>query len=247
MGNLKDFRNVYDDAVRADAYARLEFANTYYLAYRDLPAIIRDHVRGERALDFGCGTGRSTRFVRDLGFETVGVDIAPEMIARARAADPGGDYRLIEDDDLSGFLPGSFDLVLAAFTFDNVPGLELKVRLHRSLGALLTDAGKLVSVVSSPEIYTHEWASFSTRDFPENRKAKSGDLVRIVTTELPDPRPVEDILWTEESYRDVFARAGLDRVAVYRPLASGDEPFAWVSETSVAPWVIHVLTKRAER
>ncbi len=58
------FRNCYEDAVRVEDYAHFEFTNTYYLAYRDLPGIIREHVKGTRAIDFGCGTGRSTRFVR---------------------------------------------------------------------------------------------------------------------------------------------------------------------------------------
>jgi hypothetical protein len=36
--------NCYEDANRANAYATLEFANTYYLAYRDLPEILSAHV-----------------------------------------------------------------------------------------------------------------------------------------------------------------------------------------------------------
>ncbi len=32
-----DFINCYEDVSRAKAYATLEFANTYYLAYRELP------------------------------------------------------------------------------------------------------------------------------------------------------------------------------------------------------------------
>jgi SAM-dependent methyltransferase len=237
-----DFSNCYEDATRVDAYARLEFANTYHLAYRDLPAILRDHVTGTRAIDFGCGTGRSTRFVRQRGFDAVGVDIAPEMIAKAREIDPSGDYRLVKDDDLSEFQEGIFDLVLSAFTFDNIPGFETKVRLFRDLGALLNASGKMVNVVSSPDIYTHEWASFSTKDYPENRLARSGDIVRIVTTDFADRRPAEDILWTDESYREVYGRAGLKLVARYMPLAKGDEPYNWVSETRIAPWVIYVLT-----
>jgi hypothetical protein len=47
----------------SDAYSTPQFANTYFLAYRDLLAIIAEHVTGKRALDFGCGTGRSTRFL----------------------------------------------------------------------------------------------------------------------------------------------------------------------------------------
>ncbi len=232
------FTNCYDDATRAEAYARLEFANTYHLAFRDLPAIIRDQIHGTEAIDFGCGTGRSTRFLRQLGFDVVGVDIAPEMIAKARAQDSHGDYRLIKDDDLSELRPGSCDLILSAFTFDNIPGFETKLRLFRDLRNVLKATGKIINVVSSPDIYLHEWASFSTKDYPENRFAKSGDMVRIITTDIADRRPAEDILWTDESYHEVYAQAGLTAIATYRPLARGEEPYRWVNETKIAPWVI---------
>jgi len=237
------FANCYEDALRADAYAQLEFANTYYLAYRDLPEIIRRHVAGTKTLDFGCGTGRSTRFVRRLGMDVIGVDIAPTMIAKAREIDPSLEYRLVEDDDLSGFPADTYDLVFSLFTFDNIAGAEAKVRLFRDLGALLKPSGKLISVVSSPEIYIHEWASFSTKDYPENRSARSGDIVRIVTTDFVDRRPAEDILCTDESYRDIYAHAGLQLVATYRPLAKGDEPYQWVNETRIAPWTVYVLNR----
>lgn len=240
------FTNCYDDGTRAEAYAGLEFANTYYLAFRDLPAIFAEHVRGTRALDFGCGTGRSTRFLRQLGFQVAGVDIAPKMIAKARELDPDGDYRLAEDDDLSGLEAGAYDLVLSAFTFDNIPGWETKVRLFRDLTRLLNDGGKIVSVVSAPEIYTHEWASFSTRDYPENSQAKIGDTVRIITTDFADRRPAEDILWRDEAYDEVHRRAGLQGLAKYKPLAKGDEPYRWVNETRIAPWVIYVLRENRQ-
>jgi trans-aconitate methyltransferase len=239
------FANCYEDAVRAEAYSQLEFANTYYLAFRDLPSIIREHVTGTQAIDFGCGTGRSTRFLRRLGFDAVGVDIASEMIAKAKALDPSGDYRLVKGDDFRDLQKNAYDLILSAFTFDNIPGFEAKVGLFRDLATQLNASGKIISIVSSPAIYTHEWASFSTRDYPENRLARSGDTVRIITTDLIDRRPAEDILWTDESYREVYLRAGLSLIATYRPLAKGDEPYKWVNETSIAPWVIYVLAREA--
>jgi SAM-dependent methyltransferase len=237
------FRNIYDDEARARAYARLEFPGTYFLAYRDLPAIIAGAVTGGTALDFGCGTGRSSRFLRGLGFDVVGVDIAAPMLALAREADPGGDYRLVHEGDLASKLEGGFDLILSAFTFDNVPTAEEKAALLGSLGRLLKASGRIVSLVSSPEIYTHEWTSFSTKAYPENRHAKSGDTVRIVMLDVADARPVEDVLWTDEAYQEVYRRAGLTAVAVHRPLAKASEPYRWVSETTIAPWVIYVLAR----
>jgi ubiquinone/menaquinone biosynthesis C-methylase UbiE len=234
------FSNVYADQERSEAYATLEFPGTYFLAYRDLPAILGPG-QGRTALDFGCGTGRSTRFLQGLGFEVVGVDIAEAMLARARDRDPGGDYRLVPDGDVSGLPASSFDVVLCAFTFDNVPTREKKVGLFQGLKRLLRPDGRIVNLVSSPEIYQNEWASFSTKDFPENREARCGDTVRIVMLDVADRRPVEDVVWTDEGYRDVYEAAGLRIIQVHRPLGKPSEPQPWVSETRIAPWVVYVL------
>src|SRR5215475_5223865 len=115
------FDNVYEDEERARAYATLQFPGTYYLAFRDLPALIHRNNHGSRALDFGCGTGRSTRFLRNLGLNVTGADISQAMLDQARALDPSGEYHLVLDDIAGEFPPGSFDLILAAFTFDNMP------------------------------------------------------------------------------------------------------------------------------
>ncbi len=213
----QDFSDVYNDNVRAEAYDRLEFHGTYYLAYRDLPAIIAGHVKGRRALDFGCGTGRSTRFLRKLGFDVEGVDIAEPMLALARKNDPEGTYRLVPEDNLDVLGPGTFDLVLAAFPFDNIPTMEKKVLLFESLARLLNERGRIVCAVSSPEIYVNEWTSFSTKDFPVNREAKSGDKVFVTMLDVDDRRPVEDIFWTDEAYNETHKLAGLEQVQVYRP------------------------------
>ena len=238
-----DFVNCYQNATRAEAYSKLEFANTYHLAFRDLPEIFRAHVRGTAALDFGCGTGRSTRFLRGLGFEAVGVDISPEMVSKAHEIDPEGDYRVIPGDDMNGLAKESFSLIQSAFTFDNIPGMDTKVRLFRDLRALLKPDGVIVNIVSNSEIYFNEWASFSTKDFPENRNARPGDPVKIITTDFEDRSPAVDILWPHESYVEVYSRAELEIVEMRKPLAKGDETYRWVSETRIAPWVIYMLRR----
>lgn len=241
---MDPFHNTYNDAEYADSYSGLEWSGTYLLVRRDLPDILREHVAGRRALDFGCGTGRSTRLLRECGFDVTGVDISESMVARARQLDPGGDYRLLADGTLTATPAGPFDLVLAAFPFDNTPAAQ-KPRLLRALGDLLAPAGRLVNVVSSPEIYVHEWVSFSTRDFPENRDARDGEIVRIVTLAFRHGRPCEDVLCTDTEYRRLYAEAGLKVVAEHRPLGRDGEGVPWVSESRVAPWVIWVLAPTA--
>ena len=59
--------------------------------------------------------------------------------------------------------------------------------------------------------------------------------------DVEDRRPVEDILWSDEDYNEVYKRAGLAPLQVYRPLAKQTDTISWVSETTIAPWVIYVL------
>jgi len=68
-------------------------------------------------------------------------------------------------------------------------------------------------------------------------------VVRIIVTDHQDRRPVEDILCTDESYRAAYREAGLQTILFLKPLAQGDEQYAWVNETKIAPWVIYVLKR----
>jgi SAM-dependent methyltransferase len=235
------FGNAYEDETRAQAYATLEFPGTYYLAFRDLPGIFAEHVRGRAALDFGCGAGRSTRFLRNLGFDPVGIDVSPAMVDLARAADREGQYVLVGDGDYRAVDPQHFDLVFSAFAFDNIPGADHRAAILRGLRRLLRPDGRIVLLGTTPEVYVNETASFTIRDFPKNREAKSGDEVRVVMKDVEDRRPVTDILWLHEDYLALFAASGLDLVAHYSPLGRDDEPYEWITETTIPPWAIYVV------
>ena len=234
------FVNAYADAFRAASYAELQFPGTYHLAFRDLPDLLGKPEAGARALDFGCGAGRSTRFLTALGFETEGVDIAETMLSQARIRDPQGSYHRVPDGDLSLLADHRYDRIVSAFTFDNVRA-ERKQALFHHLARLLKPGGRLLNLVSSEALYRMEWASFSTQSFPGNFVARSGDPVFTIMKDVPDARPVEDICCPEADYLSCYRRAGLQRCQVHRPLARMEEPFQWINELTVAPWRIDIL------
>jgi SAM-dependent methyltransferase len=239
-----EFENSWGNSTRSQSYSRLEFPNTYHLAFRDLPGVISKHISGKSALDFGCGTGRSTRLLKKLGFTTVGIDISQDMLDFAKETDPTGEYAIVTDGNYKQLGCGRFNLIQSIFTFDNIPGWNKRINILRSLSELLTPTGKMILLDSNSEIYKNEWASFSTKDFPENKNAKTGDIVKIIMTDVDDRRPVEDIFWTEEDYYTLFELANLKTEAIYKPLGYPSEPFIWISEKEIAPWIIFVLNKK---
>ena len=161
----------------------------------------------------------------------------------ATSADPKGNYQLSRDGDLTGLETGKFDLILSAFAFDNIPDIAKRSDLLAGLQRLLRDGGRILLLGSTRDNYLHEWVSFTTRDFPRNRHALSGDTVRIVMKDVEDKRPILDLVWFHEDYLHLFARSELDLIAHYTPLGRETEPYKWQTKTSIAPWFIYVLGK----
>src|SRR4029453_6512167 len=137
--------------------------------------------------------------------------------------DPSGEYHLIRANIVDEFAPGSLDIILAAFAFDNMP-TEAKADALRALRILLGPVGCLLLVVSAPEIYVSEWASFSTQDFLANRHASDGDRVHIIMLDVPDRRPVEDVFCTDAHYRGLFESSGLRGLEAEKPLHPDAKP-----------------------
>jgi SAM-dependent methyltransferase len=200
-------------------------------------------VTGNHAIDFGCGTGRSSRFLKQLGFDVIGIDISKDMLEIARNLDLSGDYQLVLNGKYDHLGLNQFDLVQSIFTFDNIPGWTNRTNILKGLRDLMKPTGKMICLDSTPELYVNEWASFTTKNFPENWTAKTGDIVHDIMLDVEDRRPVKDIFWSMEDYNKLFNLAGLKIELTYKPLGYNNEPFDWKSEKEIAPWMIFILNK----
>lgn len=173
---------------------------------------------GDRAIDFGCGTGRSSRFLKQMGFNVTGIDISKDMLEIARNFDLSGDYQLVSNGKYDHLGLNQFDLVQSIFTFDNIPGWDNRTNILKGLRDLMKPTGRMICLDSTPELYVNEWASFTTKDFPENLTAKTGEIVRDIMLDVDDRRPVEDIFWSMEDYNKLFSLAGLKIEVTYKRL-----------------------------
>lgn len=90
-------------------------------AERLIQEILDDRPAGV-ALDAACGTGRVSRYLRQLGHEVIGVDSSPEMLASARKQTPEADFR--EGSLQSLPLPDdSVDVAVTTLALCHVPDL----------------------------------------------------------------------------------------------------------------------------
>ncbi|MFD3452010.1 class I SAM-dependent DNA methyltransferase [Streptomyces sp. NPDC058691] len=125
-GWLEDTRTSYDTV--AESYAQL----TRHLLdetpeERAVLALFAEKVRaqgGGPVADVGCGTGRVTAHLRQLGLDAFGIDLSPGMIEVARRDHPGLRFELGSMTDL-GFADASMTGLIAWYSLIHVPDDEI--------------------------------------------------------------------------------------------------------------------------
>jgi 2-polyprenyl-3-methyl-5-hydroxy-6-metoxy-1,4-benzoquinol methylase len=75
---------------------------------------------GERVLDVGCGEGRFTAALADVGARVVGIEVAEEPLRRARARHSALDLRVLAPGGPWELKDASFDVVWAGETIEHV-------------------------------------------------------------------------------------------------------------------------------
>jgi 2-polyprenyl-3-methyl-5-hydroxy-6-metoxy-1,4-benzoquinol methylase len=142
---------------------------------RRLAFLIQHTQAGQRVLDVGCGEGRFTAELLQAGRDPVGVDVAEEPLARARAEHPDLqlDLRLLPASGEWPLEDSGFDAVWAGEVIEHVGDtaswLSEVRRVLRSGGSLL---------ISTPahELFTRLAFSASSRAFSTHFDPRSDHL-----------------------------------------------------------------------
>lgn len=236
IGRIRNWRAaVYRQYARQ--HASLGLGGTFRPAFETLKELIGKHVKGRNALDFGCGGGRSARFLDTLGFTTTGVDISRRQISEARRIDPSGEYRklgLLRRRRLPG---KNYDLVLANAVFPEMHSTRKIVAALNSMKRVLSQNGKIIVVTATPEAYCHKWASYEGTI--ENTGKTSGSRVKlkVVGTGII----FHDYLWFPSDYLKAFEKAGLKVAEGVKPLGRPQDNEGYITETEKPFWQIYVL------
>ncbi|MEP6630045.1 MAG: class I SAM-dependent methyltransferase [Lapillicoccus sp.] len=154
-------------------------------------SLLRRHLPPPPAdvLDLGCGTGTLTLLLAEAGHRVHGVDLAPAMVAAARAKLAGaGAMATVEEGDAADPPgdPGTFDVVLTRHVLWALP--DPAAALRRWAG-LLRPGGRLVLVEG-------RWWTGGGLTADETRRLVAPHARDIVVEPLTDPAlwggPVSD-------------------------------------------------------
>ena len=126
-------------------WARTPDHDSYWRFHRE-PFLSIMPPAGRLTLDIGCGEGRVTRDLSELGHRVVGIDSAPSMIHAAREADPAGEYIEANAAELP-FADGAADLVVAFMSLMDMDDMPAVVQ---EIGRVLATGGRLCAAVVHP-------------------------------------------------------------------------------------------------
>ena len=216
------------------------FGRTDYLVTKELPNMIRSNIRIDRVLDFGCGAGLSTRFIKSLGYHCVGVDVNDEMISLAKKNDPSGEYIKTESQGILPFINSYFDAVISVFVLFEIPSIKSMVYSFKEINRVLNDGGIFIAITGSEELYKRNWLSLDA-NFPENKGCNSGDICKIKLLHVD--LVVEDYYWTDNDYYYVANQSGFQITKKLFPIGTLQDGIKWKDETKYAPFVFYKFEK----
>jgi SAM-dependent methyltransferase len=199
--DLERVRDAYTSI--ADIYIGL-FGSSEQV-HADDRAFIGRHlsIRSGGVLDAGCGPGHITRYLRSLGVDARGIDLVPEFLAHARAADPTGDYRLGSMRSLDAE-DGSVAGILSWYSLIHVPPQELDGALAELRRVIAPGGTLVVGFFDGDEVEPFDHKVVTAYRWPADEL--SGRLARAGFTEVDrDHRPGDGTLRSHAAIAAVAA------------------------------------------
>jgi SAM-dependent methyltransferase len=270
MLTTRERNQISYDHFTAD-HAKLDIDATMYLAYRDLPILLSEHLFSKnknqyKILDYGCGAGTSTKIFADLfqkmdiRAEFWGIDINENNIRLAAEKNPNAKFTLIGDDTFPEDLKGGFDLVLCYFVLlENT--YEHMLKLLERVNSALCEAGVAIIVNCTAKAYdqTKEWYSANAH-YVENtptvydaskNKLRLQDGQRVKMTMLDKSTSTGftffDYFHRRQTYKKAYHEADLTLLASRKPLGTDLDGKVWKSEKETPIYRIDILCKGSEK
>lgn len=238
------FFNDYENNAQLIEEIFLSHEDPSHLAFRDIPQLINDYCKQPPALlkglDYGCGSGNSTVFLKSQGFKnTLGIDISQAMLLRARKRDPAGIY-LRTSGNKTAFPSESFNFVLSSFVLVEQSTEQAVQSFMDEIYRLLKPGGACILITPSTHLFNNrnDWVDYSIKGF--TNKLKNGNQVSYI---YKGTILFQDYYWSEGYTQKAGLKAGFTFTDIHQPLAFQEDLVTWKSEYTTPLYNNYVFVK----
>jgi len=204
------FNNFNDNEIELEAVENLYFA--WPIIKKFIKKNIKN-IKGERALDFGCGTGQICAELNSLGFITTGIDYSQGMIDVAkRKTDKrihlylGDSKKVVEVAKKEG----SFDLIISILTFPFIEKIKPTIKdLHHSL----TKGGYLCFAV-----FNENWVHEALNNNVDYERSPGSKGIKKLIFNFGKNRKVDVFHRSANEYNKIFTDLGCKKRLEEYPL-----------------------------
>lgn len=172
-------------------------------------------------MDFGCGAGRSTRFIKLAAplSRVIGFDRSLPMLVQARLSDPDGEYceasgQYVLDSE-------SFDVLVAANVLVEAPCHNDLAQVVREIARLTRVGGSVVIMATNEPAFRCSYTSFS---YAHTGPIKDGTPVLCQVETSAGRVLIPDYVWTSDTITRLFEFSGCRAVNIERPPALENHP-----------------------
>jgi SAM-dependent methyltransferase len=235
-----------------DVYSRVDYRRLVAWPQRierEWPFLSRVLGKGGRVLDLGSGTGEHSRFLASKGFEVVGIDSSPSMLAKAVDSPLPPNLAFVEGDiaEVERLTSGAFDgAICLGNTLPHVRDRAGLMRLVTGLRARLRPGAALVLQVLNYDKVLDGGQRFLPLNFRKDEGEGDVVFLRLMTPHAdgtvvftpttlryrPDGDPPVDVIatrnvllkgWRRRELEDALEEGGFSRREVFGTV--GDIPF----------------------
>lgn len=181
-----------------------------------------------RLLDLGCGRGRHSITLAEMGYTVKGIDLSPEAISQAEstAKKRGLSNVTFQVEDMRNPLPETFDAILNLFTtFGYFLDDQENFNVLKNVDSMLNEKGLfLIDYLNATRIrkniVSEESGSYGKLDYQIERKIEKDMVfktIRFTGSSINDPVQYQERvkLYELEWFEDNFSEIGFELCSVY--------------------------------
>jgi len=192
-------------------------------------------IQGKNILDYGCGNGKFSAYLRNLGAEVVGIDISTTQLEIAKKGKNKNIIYLADNDPrIESDYINYFDAGVLIFVLCEISSPDIMLSVLKRMHNLLKLESQLV--ILNPNWDKGNGKDFLTHQMQYSPELKLGEHVTTILKGNP-PIYIPDYYWSKSFYLEMLEKAGFGKFEIYEPLASNDGT-PWKDEKKYPPFLI---------